>query len=128
MPQPFSTPDEEAVATAPSTLPDLPSQSNEWNKLMRFVPVPHPKIEGVALEGERVLFDLRTGRSYRLNAVGTAIWEQCTGTATLYEIHRAVCAQLNVSIERMHDDVVSCIAQWGHDGLLAQASSDKQAA
>lgn len=88
---------------------------------MRLVPVPHPKIQGVTLGGETVLLDLRTGRSYRLNAVGTAIWEQCTGSATLQEIHRAVSARLQVSIEQVHDEVMSFIAQWSHDGLLIQA-------
>jgi len=88
---------------------------------MRLVPVPHPKIQGVALGGETVLLDLRTGRSYRLNVLGTAVWEQCTGAATLQDIHRAVNARLHMSIEQVHDEVVSFITQWSHDGLLIQA-------
>jgi len=88
--------------------------------MMRLVPVPHPKIQGVALGGETILLDLRTGRSYRLNVVGTAIWEQCTGAATLQEIHRAVSVRLQMSIEQVHERVMSFIAQWSHDGLLIQ--------
>ncbi len=120
MPQPFSTPDGEAVVTALSVQQEVALQDEEWRKMMRLVPVPHPKVQGVALEGETVLFDLRTGRSYRLNSTGTAIWELCTGTATLHEIHRALCARLNLSVERGHDDVVAFVVQWSHDGLLAQ--------
>jgi coenzyme PQQ synthesis protein D (PqqD) len=122
MPQPFTTPDREPDVAAIATQPEELSQGGDWDKLMRLVPVPHPKIHGVALEGETILFDLRTGRSYRLNPVGTAIWEQCTGTATLHEIDRAVCARLNLSLEQVHDDVVSFVAQWSHDGLLTHGA------
>jgi coenzyme PQQ synthesis protein D (PqqD) len=120
--QPFSTPDHEVEVASRTTEPEELSQGGDWGKLMRLVPVQNPKIHGVALEGETILFDLRTGRSYRLNYVGGAIWKQCTGTATLHEIHRAVCAQLNLSHERVHDDVVSFVAQWSHDGLLTQGA------
>lgn len=123
MPQPFSTQEGDADVAMIAPQSEETSQDGNWSQLMRLVPVRHPKIQGVALEGETVLFDLRTGRSYRLNSLGTAIWEQCTGMATLHEIHRAVCAQLNVSIERMHEDVVTSIAQWSHEGLLVQAGT-----
>jgi coenzyme PQQ synthesis protein D (PqqD) len=126
MPQPFSTPDHEVEVASRTTQPEELSQGGDWGKLMRWVPVPHPKIQGVLLEGETILFDLRTGRSYRLNRIGTAIWEQCSGTATLQEIDRSVCAHLNLSLERVHDDVLSFIAQWSHDGLLAYGASAKQ--
>jgi len=102
---------------------DDAGQGADWGKMMRLVPAPHPKIQGVVLDGETVLFDLRTGRSYRLNATETAIWEQCTGSATLHEIHRAVSAKSQVPIERGHDNVVSFVAQWSHDGLLIQAET-----
>ena len=124
--QPFRTPDHEAEDATRTTPQEGLSQGEDWGKLMRLVPVPHPKVQGVALEGETVLFDLRTGRSYRLNRVGTAIWEQCSGTATLEEIHRSVCAHLNLSLERVHDDVVSFVAQWSHEGLLTHGFSAKQ--
>lgn len=121
MPQPFSTQEGDADVAMIAPQSAETSQHGDWSQLMRLVPVPHPKIQWVALEGETVLFDLRTGRSYRLNYLGTAIWEQCTGTATLHEIHQTLCAKSNVSIERVHDDVVSFVAQWSHDGLLTQA-------
>ena len=120
-PQSFSTQDGDKESEARSASVDDVARETDWDKLMRLVPVPHPKIQGVTLGGETVLLDLRTGRSYRLNAVGTAIWEQCTGSATLQEIHRAVSARLQISIEHVHDGVMSFIAQWSHDGLLIQA-------
>lgn|SRR5512146_240067 len=124
--QPFSTPDHEAEVAAMTIQREELSQGEDWGRLRELVPVIHPKVQGVALEGETVLFDLRTGRSYRLNRVGTAIWEQCSGTATLEEIHRSVCAHLNLSLERVHDHVLSFVAQWSHEGLLTHGFSAKQ--
>jgi len=118
--QPFSTQDGDKGSEARSASADDAACEADWGKMMRLVPVPHPKIQGVALGGETILLDLRTGRSYRLNVVGTAIWEQCTGAATLQEIHRAVSVRLQMSIEQVHERVMSFIAQWSHDGLLIQ--------
>jgi Coenzyme PQQ synthesis protein D (PqqD) len=124
-PQPFSTQDGDKEAEARSASVNDVRGEADWSKMMRWVPVPHPKIQGVAVGGETVLLDLRTGRSYRLNVVGTAIWEQCTGSATLQEIHRGVSVRLEMSVEQVHEGVVSFIAQWSHDGLLIQAESPR---
>ena len=120
-PQPFSTQDENKEPESRSASADDLAREADWGRMMRLVPVPHPKIQGVVLGGETVLLDLRTGRSHRLNALGTVIWGQCTGSATLQEIHRTVSLRLQMSIEQVHDEVVSFIAQWSHDGLLIQA-------
>ena len=71
MPQPFSTPDHEANVAARITEPEELSQGGDWDKLMRLVPVPHPKIHGVALEGETILFDL-------LGVAGTPEFKELT--------------------------------------------------
>jgi Coenzyme PQQ synthesis protein D (PqqD) len=126
MARPFSTADGGEEHHARSAPLDVAGQRADWEKMMRLMPFPHPKIQCVALDGETVLFDLRTGRSYRLNAAETAIWEQCTGSATLHQIHRAVSAKLQVTIERGHDDVISFIAQCSHDGLLTQAETARK--
>lgn len=120
-PQPFSTMDEEAGGGAIPVSSESPAQDGDWSRLMRLVPVRNPSIHGVDVEREMVLFDLRSGRSYRLDSVGAAVWRHCTGAATIQEIHHAVCAELGLSIERAQDGVLSCMAQWSHDGLLTQA-------
>ncbi|WP_455388805.1 PqqD family protein [Petrachloros mirabilis] len=119
-PRPFSAQDGYKESEARAASVDNVVHEAHWGKMMQLVPIPHPKIQGVELGGETVLWDLRTGRSYRLNAVGTAIWEQCTGSATLQEIHRAVSVRLQMSIEQVHERVMLFIAQWSHDGLLIQ--------
>jgi hypothetical protein len=74
----------------------------------------------VALEGETVLCDFGSGRLSQLDPVATAVWERCTGAASLHEIHHAVSAQLDLPLDHVHEHMVSCIVQWSHDGLVAQ--------
>ncbi len=124
-PQPFSTMDEEQAADAPSLPPYEGTTRTEWCRVMQLVPSPHQKVQVAALEAETVLYDLRNGRVYRLDAVGTAIWEQCTGSARVHEIARALTARLRWPIEQMRDRVVSLISQWIHDGLLVQSEQAK---
>ena len=95
----------------------------DWTKLMRLVPRRKPDVHGMTLDGETVLLDLSTGRSYRLNSVGTAVWEQCDGSATLFDIQSVLRSRCALSPERAHDEVVSLVLQLGHDGLLSQSGT-----
>ena len=91
----------------------------DWTKLLRLVPKRKPEVDGMTLEGETVLLDLSTGRSFRLNAVGTVVWEQCDGSATLFDIQVVLRSRCELSLERAHDEVVSVVLQLEHDGLLS---------
>ncbi len=92
----------------------------DWTKLMRLVPRRKPDVPGMTLDGETVLLDLSTGRSYRLNSVWTAVWEQCDGSATLLDIQLVLRSRCELSPERAYDEVVSVVLQLEHDGLLSQ--------
>jgi len=92
----------------------------DWSKLMCLVPRRKPDVHGMTLDGETVLLDLSTGRSYRLNSVGTAVWEQCDGSATLFDIQVVLRSRCELSPDRAHDEVVSVVLQLEHDGLLSQ--------
>jgi len=118
-PQPFSIPDADTERAVKSVPPTQEPDAAHWGKMMRLTPARNPLVQAVPMDGEMILFDLRTGRLHRLNSLGTAIWEQCTGSATLHEIHRAVCAQTGLSTDRAHDGVLSFISQWSHEGLLS---------
>lgn len=119
-PRPFSTDDGETGPAAPSSL--LHDDNHDvWSKMKQLVPAPHPKVQGVVINSETVLFDLRTGQCHRLNVKETAIWEACTGSATLHDIVQTVSSRLDVPVELMHERVMVSIAQWSHDGLLVQA-------
>ncbi len=93
---------------------------------MHLVPAQNPNVRGVVLDGETVLLDLVTGRSFRLNPVGTAVWEHCTGTATLQQIHQAISARLELPPGDLHEQMVAYVVQWSHDGLLRQSHSARR--
>lgn len=95
----------------------------DWTKLMCLVPRRKPDVYGMTLDGETVLLDLSTGRSYRLNSVGTAVWEQCDGSATLFDIQAVLRSRCALSPERAHGEVVSLVLQLGYDGLLSQSGT-----
>lgn len=95
-------------------------ESVDGTKLMRLRPRRKPDVQGMTLDGETVLLDLSTGRSYRLNAVGTVVWEQCDGSATLFDIQAVLRLRCKLPPERVHDEVVSVVLQLGHDGFLSQ--------
>jgi Coenzyme PQQ synthesis protein D (PqqD) len=116
-PQPFSVMDAEVISSE-TPVPSADAAGPDWSRIMRLVPQQSVSVQGVTLEGETVLFDLATGRSYRLNAVGTAVWEQCTGTATLHQIHHSVSTRLVLPLDHVHAHMMACVMQWSHDGLL----------
>lgn len=93
------------------------NQDSHW-QLLQTVPQPSPNVQGTTLEGETVLLDLSTGRYYTLNRVGTAIWECCTGTQSLENIHATLCARFEASSERIADDLLALVTHLGHEGLL----------
>jgi hypothetical protein len=86
--------------------------------LLSAVPRPNPDVQGTTLDGETVLLDLRTGRYYTLNRVGSAIWESCTGTQSLQAIHVALCGRFDAPPERIADDLFALVTHLSHEGLL----------
>ncbi|MCC6140665.1 MAG: PqqD family protein [Nitrospira sp.] len=86
--------------------------------LMSAVPRPNPDVQGTTLDGETVLLDLGSGRYYTLNRVGTAIWDACTGTASLQAIHTALCGRFDAPPERIADDLFALVTHLSHEGLL----------
>jgi hypothetical protein len=92
--------------------------ANKQEQLMATVPCPNPNVQGTTLDGETVLLDLSTGRYYTLNRVGTAIWERCTGSQSLQDIHASLCAKYEAASDRINDDLLALVTQLGHEGLL----------
>jgi hypothetical protein len=108
----------EALPTGTPVLPGGGDQKPDRSRIMHLAPAQNPNVRGVVLDGETVLLDLVTGRSFRLNPVGTAVWEHCTGTATLQQIHHAISARLELPPGDLHEHMVACVVQRSHDGLL----------
>lgn len=118
-PLPFMEGD--AVPIRTPVLPSGEDHTPDWSRIMNLVPAKNPNVRGVGLEGETVLFDLISRRSFRLNPVRAAVWEHCTGTATLQQIHHALSARLELPHGDLHEELIACIVQWSHDGLLHQS-------
>lgn len=91
---------------------------DKQRQLMATMPCPNPNVQGTTLDGETVLLDLSTGRYYTLNRVGTAMWERCTGSQSLQDIHASLCARFEASSERIADDLLALVTHLGHEGLL----------
>lgn len=86
--------------------------------LDRSILRPSSDVQGASMEGETVLLDLRTGRYYTLNRLGSIIWEHCTGHNTIRDIHAVLCDRFEVASEQALDDLVALINQLVQEGLL----------
>ena len=80
----------------------------------------NPDVQATNMDGETVLLDLSTGRYYTLNRLGSLIWELCTGTQTISDIHAVLCDRFDVTPERALDDLVTLVNQLTQEGLLQQ--------
>ena len=78
----------------------------------------NPDVQATTMDGETVLLDLSTGRYYTLNRIGSLIWELCTGTQTISDIHEVVCNRFDVVSERALADLVTLVNQLVQEGLL----------
>jgi Coenzyme PQQ synthesis protein D (PqqD) len=108
----------EALPSGTAVIASDGDKQPDWSRFSHLLPAQNPRVRSVRLDGETVLLDLGTGRCFRLNPVGTAVWEHCTGTATLQQIHHAVSVQLVLPPDDLHEQMVAYVVQWSHDGLL----------
>ncbi len=81
---------------------------------------PSLDVQDTNTDGETVLLDLRTGRYYTLNRLGSVIWDHCTGHNTISDIHAVLCDRFDVAPERALDDLVTLVNQLIQEGLLQQ--------
>jgi hypothetical protein len=80
----------------------------------------NPDVQGTNMDGDTVLLDLSTGRYFTLNRLGSVIWEHCTGSHTIRDIHTILCDRFDVASERALDDLVTLVNQLIQEGLLQQ--------
>ena len=70
------------------------------------------------LDGEVILFDPRSGNTYRMNQTALAVWRSCNGRTTTREIAAQFTQKYEVEFETAHDDVEQLVAFFGQSGLL----------
>jgi hypothetical protein len=97
-----------------------PGPAIDPTRLDRTVLHTSSDVQGTTMDGETVLLDLRTGRYYTLNRLGSVIWEHCAGQSTVADIHTAICERFEVAPERALDDLVMLVNELLQEGLLEQ--------
>ncbi|ULA69584.1 MAG: hypothetical protein LZF62_440041 [Nitrospira sp.] len=86
--------------------------------LAQIFPKQNKDVHSTALEGESVLLNLSTGRYYSLNAVGSVVWEQCTGALSLAAICSSISERFDVTSQDAQSDLLDLIVQFRQEGLL----------
>jgi transcription initiation factor TFIIIB Brf1 subunit/transcription initiation factor TFIIB len=77
------------------------------------------EIEYKILEGETLIFVPKKGNFYRLNEVGTRIWQLIDGKRTIKEIIKRVYKEFDVSKERVESNIIEFIDKIKKKGLLS---------
>lgn len=75
-------------------------------------------VHSAVLEGECVLLNLSTGRYYTRNAVGSIIWDMCSGDRPLSHVASAICDQFDVTVQNAQDDIMDLVVQLEQEGLI----------
>jgi hypothetical protein len=79
---------------------------------------PCSDVQATNMEGETVLLHLGSGRYYTLNVLGSIIWDQCTGGATIKQIHDSICERFQVTPERALDDLIAMLRELEKEDLV----------
>jgi len=100
----------------------MPVTVSVWSEpqveLSELFPKQNEDVHSTTLDGESVLLNLSTGRYYTLNAVGSLVWAQCTGTHSLAHILSAISERFDVACQQAHTDLVDLVIQLRQEGLL----------
>jgi len=97
---------------------EVPICVEDQADLSRLFPAHHEDVHGAVLDGECVLLNLSTGRYYTLNAVGSYVWEQCTGSHSLAQVLSSISQHFDVMPDRAQSDGLDLINQLCQEGLL----------
>lgn len=100
----------------------MPATTPVWSEcqvdLSQIFPKQNEDVHSTALDGESVLLNLSTGRYYSLNAVGSVVWEQCTGALSLAAICSSISERFDVTSQAAQSDLLDLIVQFRQEGLL----------
>jgi hypothetical protein len=83
---------------------------------------PAPEVLFRELSGEGVLLNLRSGRYYGLDAVGTRIWQMLSQGQTLQATVEQLLREYDVSRDRLVGDVASFVGALESHGLVVRVA------
>jgi len=104
-PSPMGVPIPEPAATMPAAVPGLVS---------------------VAVAGEVVVFDARSGAAHRLNPTAALVLERCDGRRSVAEACGEISDQFGIDVAVVTDDVGMVLADFAERGLVASTASRDQ--
>jgi len=70
------------------------------------------------MDGEAILFDPETRRTYLLNQTAFQLWRRCDGYSTLHDLAEAQTAMYDVDFETALDHVQQTVAYFAETNLL----------
>jgi len=74
------------------------------------------------LDGEMILYDLRTGYMHRLNATALEVWRRCDGRTTTRQIAEHLAESFDVDFDTALDHVEELVTQLAESGLAGPAN------
>lgn len=72
-----------------------------------------------ALDGDSALLDLEKSRYYKLNVVGTHIWQALTEPRTVADLRTIILDAFDVDAERSARDLDALLRSLGDRGLVS---------
>lgn len=95
------------------------SPAQNWATEAKIVPPPRRSdVIEEELDGEVILFDSRSGNTYRLNQTAFAVWRQCDGHRSAQQIAEQLTHAFAVSFDTALDHVEQLVARFGQSKLF----------
>ena len=70
------------------------------------------------VDGQSVLLDLKAGRYFGLDEVGTRMWQVLTASQSVEAAYTALLAEYDVAPERLKEDLLALAEKLIENGLL----------
>ena len=94
----------------------------------RLVTIP-PSVVSTRVGEDTLVHDMITQQFYRLNDVGSRIWELCDGGNVIAVIAQIISAEYrlpdDVPVTQLHDDVRAILADLHRDGLVTLSALER---
>ena len=81
---------------------------------------PADNVVTAEVEGQTVLLDTKANKYFRVNAVGTMVWQLLSKGMTEEEISQAVSGNFQAPIERVTADIRNLLDQLAAKGLVRE--------
>ena len=99
------------------------SRARHWATEAKIVP-PARRSDLIEeeLDGEVILFDSRSGNTYRLNQTAFAVWRKCDGHRNTQQIAEQLTNAYDVNFDTALDHVEQLVARFGQSKLFSASS------